>query len=64
MPIEENPQMEQIVDRRNGKKTRRKTYFEYLVKWKGCPIEDASWVREADTDKHGRSLHEIMDRSP
>jgi hypothetical protein len=30
--------MEKIVDQRIGKKTRRKTYFEYLVKWKGCPI--------------------------
>jgi hypothetical protein len=35
MPVAEKPQMEQIVDRRIGKKTRRKTYFEYLVKWKG-----------------------------
>jgi hypothetical protein len=42
MPVAENPQMEKIVDQRIGKKTKRKTYFEYLVKWKGHPIEDAS----------------------
>jgi hypothetical protein len=35
MLVIEKPQMEQIVDRRIGKKTRRKTYFEYLVKCRG-----------------------------
>jgi hypothetical protein len=30
--------MEKLVDQRIGKKSRRKTYFEYLVKWKGHPI--------------------------
>jgi hypothetical protein len=49
---------------RIGKKTRRKTYFEYLVKWKGHPIEDVSWVNEADIQKHGKSVQELMDKSP
>jgi hypothetical protein len=35
MSIAEKSHMEKIVDRRIGKKTRSKTYFEYLVKWKG-----------------------------
>jgi hypothetical protein len=64
MPIAENPQMEKIIDQRASKKTRRKTYYEYLVKWKGHPIEDASWVSEADVQKHGRTVQELMDRSP
>jgi hypothetical protein len=64
MPVAEKPQMEKIVDRRIGKKTRRKTYFEYLVKWKGHPIEDASWVNEVDIQKHGKSVQELMDKSP
>jgi len=42
IPITEKPQMEKIIDQRVGKKTRRKTYYEYLVKWKGNPIQDAS----------------------
>jgi hypothetical protein len=64
MPIAENPQMEKINDERIGEKTRRKTYFEYLVKWKGHPVEDASWVNEADIQKHGNSVKNLMDRSP
>jgi hypothetical protein len=32
MPIAEKPQMEHIIDQKVSKKTRRKTYFEYLVK--------------------------------
>jgi hypothetical protein len=63
-PTTENPQMEKIMDQRIGKKTRRKTYFEYLVKWKGHPIEDASWVNEVDIQKHGKTMQELMDMSP
>jgi hypothetical protein len=47
MPVAENPHMECILDKKVGKKTRRKEYFEYLVKWKGHPVEDASWETEA-----------------
>jgi hypothetical protein len=64
MPVAENPQMEKIIDQRIGKKTRRKTYLEYLVKWKGHPVEDASWVNEVDIQRHGKSVQELMDRSP
>jgi hypothetical protein len=47
MPVAEKPQMECILDKRIGKRTRRKKYFEYLVKWKNHPVEDASWENEA-----------------
>jgi hypothetical protein len=64
MPVVEKPQMECILDKRVGKKTRRKEYFEYLVKWKGHPMEDASWESEAVIQKHGHTMQELMDRSP
>ena len=64
MPVAEYPQMEKIVDQRIDKKTRRKTYFEYLVKWKGHPIEDVSWENEDVIHKQGKSVEELMDRSP
>ena len=56
--------MEYILDQRVGKKTRRKQYFEYLVKWKNHPVEDASWEPEAAIQKHGNTVQELMDRSP
>jgi hypothetical protein len=64
MPEAEKPQMECILDRRAGKKTRRKQYFEYLVKWKNYLVEDASWETEAVIQKHGHTIRELMDRSP
>jgi hypothetical protein len=45
--------MECILDKRVGNRTRRKQYFEYLVKWKGHPVEDASGENEAEIQKHG-----------
>jgi hypothetical protein len=53
MPVAEKPQMEGIIDKRISKKTRRKEYFEYLVKWKGHPVEDPSWEDEEKIHRHG-----------
>jgi hypothetical protein len=64
MSVEENPSIEYIIDQRIGKKTRRKTYFEYLFKWIGHPIEYVNWENEVDIQKHGKSVQELMDRSP
>ena len=64
MPIAEKPQMEKIVDQRISKKTKRKTYFECSFKWKGHPIEDANWENESDIQKNGKSVQELMDKSP
>jgi len=44
MPTIEKLNMERIIDQRIAKKTRRKVYFEYLVKWKDHPEEDSSWM--------------------
>ena len=59
MPVAEKPQMESILDKKISKKTRRKQYFEYLVKWKGHPVEDASWENEAEIQKHGQTVREL-----
>jgi hypothetical protein len=42
LPVAEKPQMECLLDKRVGKKTKRKKYFKYLVKWKNHPVEDAN----------------------
>jgi hypothetical protein len=64
MPVAEKPQMESILDKRVSKRTKRKEYFEYLVKWKGHPVEDASWENEEEIQKHGQIVQELMNRSP
>jgi hypothetical protein len=64
LPVAQKPEMECILDKRAGKKTRRKQYFEYLVKWKHHPVEDASWEDEAVIQKHGQTVRGLMDRSP
>ena len=33
-----------ILDRRISKKTRRHTYYDYLVQWKGQTTSDATWL--------------------
>jgi hypothetical protein len=56
LPVAQKPQMECILEKGTGKKTRRKQYFEYLVKWKNHPVEDASWETEAFIQKHGHTM--------
>jgi hypothetical protein len=53
MPVAEKPQMESILDKRVSKRTRRKEYFEYLVKLKGHLVEYASCENEVEIQKHG-----------
>ena len=56
--------MECILDKRISKRTRRKQYFEYLVKWKNHPVEYAILESEVEIQKHGQTMQELMDRSP
>ena len=44
LPQKGQPQIEVILDKRVSKKTRDKEYFQYLVKWKDQPSEDAAWM--------------------
>jgi hypothetical protein len=57
--------MECILDKRVGTKTRRKQYFEYLVKWKeppsgGCQLGDRGSDSEAWADCTGAHEQEPM----
>jgi hypothetical protein len=63
MPVAEKPQMERIINKRISKKTKRKDYFEYFVKWKGHLVEDASWEDEGEIHKHGQTVQELMNKS-
>jgi hypothetical protein len=63
MLVAEKPQMEGIIDKSVNKKTRRKEYFEYFVKWKGHLAEDASWEDEEIIHRHGKIMQELMNRS-
>jgi hypothetical protein len=55
--------MESVLEKRINKRTGRKEYFEYLVKWKRHQVEDASWENEEEIQKHGQTVQEIMNRS-
>jgi hypothetical protein len=48
--------MERILDTRVLKKTRGQEYYEYLVKWKDHPLEDATWVTIALIQKSGSTI--------
>ena len=49
-PKKQTEEVEQILGQRIGKKKRGKEYFEYLVKWKNKPIEDATWISQYELD--------------
>ena len=49
--------IEEILDSRVGRSTRNRTYDEYLVKWKGRPVEDSSWLAREEVDRLGFPLH-------
>jgi hypothetical protein len=39
-------------------------HLEYLVKWKDHPMEDSSWVTKPDILKHGKTMQDLMEKSP
>jgi hypothetical protein len=49
-------QIERNLDQKIAKKTRKKEYYEYLVKWKDLPNEDATWMSAEEIQKHAKYL--------
>ena len=52
LPQKEQPQIEAILDKGISKRTKNKDYFQYLVKWKYHPTEDATWMSELDISEY------------
>lgn len=52
LPPSEPLKLEFILDIRESKRTRNKVYHEYLVKWQGLLMEDATWMSEEDIKMH------------
>ena len=49
-PKKKIEEIEQILDQRVGNITRGKYCYEYLVKWKNRPVEDATWISQSELD--------------
>ena len=50
-------EIEEILDNHVGKSTRNLTDEEYLVKWKGRPVEDSSWLAKEEVNHLGFPLN-------
>ena len=55
--------IDKILDKRATKRTRNNEYFEYLVKWQGCMVEDSTWITEQELQLQGFDLVDIEDNS-
>ena len=62
IPSPQPHEIEKILDKQVTKRTRKKEYMRYLVKWKNRPIEDSSWLDAAQIQKAAYSVEELMER--
>ena len=62
-PTNNKLEVEKVLDSRVKKSTRHKVYMEHLIKWKGKPTSEATWVAEADFKKLGIPLDLIPSSS-
>ena len=56
-------EVEVVLEKRVSKRTRGHVYFQYLVKWKGQPVEDASWLTTTELQKYGVNSESLMKNS-
>ena len=62
VPKASKKEVEDILDQRISKKTRGRTYFQYLAKWKERPMEDSSWLTTAELQKYGVSPEKFKEQ--
>ena len=56
IPTSKKEEIEEILDSRVGRSTRNRQYEEYLVKWKGWPLEDSTWISAVEVSHLGFPL--------
>jgi hypothetical protein len=59
---EDDGEPEWLVERILDKRLFRNRQVQYLVKWKGYPMEEASWEPEAHVERSQELLREFEDR--
>ena len=62
MPLATSLEAKHILDTHVTKKTRKKEYLEYLVKWKEHPMEDSTWMDEAVLQQASYSVEDLMSK--
>jgi len=63
MPSAQPHEIEKILDTQVAKRTCRKEYLRYLVKWKNRPIEHSSWLDVAQIQGASYSVEDLIERS-
>ena len=63
MPKTVKKEVEAVLEKRVSKIMRGHVYFQYLVKWKGQPVEDATWLTTAELQKYGVNPESLRDDS-
>ena len=63
MPRAVKKEVEAVLEKRVSKRTRGHVYFQYLVKCKGQPMEDTSWLTTIKLQKYGVNLKSLREDS-